>query len=340
MKVAFLAPNVGNPGTFYGIFGDILSAAARQLRVEIELVDATKQRETMLARARAAVATSKRPDYMLLVNYMSVGQGVLASNAAAGVGTFFVVEGMASGELGTIGTVAGKPSGYLGQILPDDVEAGKMLGEILTSAARSRGLVDAAGVVHAGAIAGEHTQAGNARFRGWQTVVKEHADVVQTGFQYGAWEEEPAKAVAALMLRAAPQISVLWCANDAMALGALAAAVEAGRHPGKDLLIGGIDLVDRALAEVASGRLEVSIGGHLVDGARALVLLHDHHEKRDLAPQARTTHLVAVRAQQAERYLRFVEERAWHEVDFTRFSRVMSPGGKAAELSLEALMSV
>ena len=87
------------------------------------------------------------------------------------------------------------------------------------------------------------------------------------------------------MLVAAPQIRVLWCANDSMALGALAAAVEAGRRPGEDLLIGGVDLVDRALAEVAAGRLEVSIGGHLVDGARALLLLHDHHQKRDLVPR-------------------------------------------------------
>lgn len=340
MKVTFLAPNVGSAGTFYDIFGDVLRVAARQLRVEVELVDATKQRETMLVRAREAVGAVKPPDYMLLVNYMSVGQELLALNAASGVGTFFVVEGMGSGELGTLGAVAGHPGGYLGQIVPDDAEAGKMLGEILTSAARARGLVDASGMVHAGAIAGEHTQAGNARFRGWQSVLKEHADVFQAGFQYGAWEEEPARAVAALMLRAAPKISVLWCANDAMALGALAAAVEAGRHPGKDILIGGVDLGERALTEVAAGRLEVSIGGHLVDGARALVLLHDHHEKHDLTPQTRTTHLVAVRALQAERYLKFMKDRAWHSSDFTRFSRVINPAGKAGEVSLEGLMTV
>jgi ABC-type sugar transport system substrate-binding protein len=337
MKVMLLAPNVGNPGTFYDIFSDFLRVAARQLRVEIEFVDATKQRETLLVRAREAVAAAKKPDFMLLVNYMSVGQEVLAANTAAGIGTFFVVEGMGGGELSTLTAAGGQPGGYLGQIVPDDVEAGKMLGEALTSAARARGLVDASGMVHVGAIAGEHTQAGNARFRGWQAVLKEHADVLQAGFQYGAWEEEPAKAVAALMLRAAPRISVLWCANDAMALGALAAAVEAGRHPGKDILIGGIDLVDRALAEVAAGRLEVSIGGHMVDGARAVVLLYDHHQKHDLTPQTRTTHLVAVRQPQAERYLRFMKERAWHSADFTRFSRVTNPAARS-EVSLEGLM--
>jgi ABC-type sugar transport system substrate-binding protein len=339
MKVSLLAPNVGSPGTFYDIFADFLRVAARQLQVQFELVDATKQRETMLARDREMVTASRRPDYILLVNYMSVGPELLAVNAAAGVGTFFVAEGLSGAELGTLGTDGAMAPGYLGQIAPDDVEAGKMLAEILTSAARARHLVDAGGTVQVGVIAGEHTPAGNARFRGWQSLLKEHADVAQTGFQYGAWEEEPAKAAAARMLKTAPQISVVWCANDAMALGALAAAVEAGRRPGQDILIGGVDLVDRALAEVAAGRLEVSVGGHIVDGVRALMLLHDHHEKHDLVPQTRTTHLVAVRAPQADRYLKFMKERAWHKADFTRFSRVKNPNAKDADLSLEGVMA-
>jgi ABC-type sugar transport system substrate-binding protein len=339
MKVTFLAPNVGSSGTFYDIFADILRAASAQLQVELEVVDGTKHRETMLARSREMLAAGKKPDYCVLANYMSVGQEVLTANTAAGVGTYFVAEGLGAAELGTIASAGGAGAGYLGQIVPDDVEAGKMLGEMLTAAARTRGLFDAAGMVHVGAIAGEHTQAGNARFRGWQAVLKEHADVIQAGFQYGAWEEEPAKAVAALMLKAAPQISVLWCANDAMALGALAAAVEGGRRPGKDILIGGVDLVDRALAEVASGRLEASIGGHFVDGARALVLLYDHHQKPHLTPQTRTTHLVAVRQSQAERFLTFMKNRAWHQSDFTRFSRILNPSGDGAEVSLEGLMA-
>jgi ABC-type sugar transport system substrate-binding protein len=332
MRVAFLAPNVGHAGTFYQLFADFLSAAARQLQVDLEIVDGTKDRATMLARGRKIVSAPTRPDYLLAVNYLSVGADLVEAASAAGVGTFFVVEALGA-ELGS----SGSGSGYLGQIVPDDLEAGKLLAEILTDAARSRGLRDRQGKLQVGAIAGEHTQAGSARFRGWQAFKKEHADVVQAGFQYGAWEEDTGKNAAALMLRAAPQIGVLWCANDAMALGALAAAVEAKRRPGQDILVGGVDLVDRALAEVASGRLEVSIGGHLVDGARALLLLYDHHQSGELVPSSLTTHLAAVRAPQAEQYLRFVKEHAWHEVDFTRFSRAKNPA--APPLSLETLMA-
>jgi hypothetical protein len=122
-----------------------------------------------------------------------------------------------------------------------------------------------------------------------------------------------------------------------MALGALTAATAAGRRPGQDILIGGIDLMDRALTEVGRGTLEVSIGGHLIDGVRALILLHDHHEARDLERATRTTHLVAVKADEASRYLDLIQNRAWRTADFTRFSRRRNPD--AAELTLQGLLN-
>jgi hypothetical protein len=97
--------------------------------------------------------------------------------------------------------------------------------------------------------------------------------------------------------------------------------------------------MDRALADVAEGTLEVSIGGHLIDGVRALILLHDHHEKRDLEPATRTTHLVAVQKDAAGRYLDFMRGRAWRNADFTRFSRRTNPSASADDLSLHSLMS-
>jgi ABC-type sugar transport system substrate-binding protein len=292
----------------------------------------------MLAQGREIVEGSSRPDYLLLVNYMNVGQDLLPLSAASGVGTFLVVEGMGRDEhiAASDGSEAG--TGYLGEIVPDDTEAGRLLAETLTARARERGLADAGGQIQVGILAGEHTHAANARFRGWMQVKKQHDDIVQAGFQYGSWEEEAGRSAAALLLQTTPGLSVIWCANDAMALGALAAATEAGRHPGEDILIGGVDLMDRALAEVAAGRLEVSIGGHIIDGARALILLHDHHEARDLEPTARTTHLVAVKADEANRYLEFMKERAWRKADFARFSRRTNPSASADDLSLQSLM--
>jgi hypothetical protein len=340
MRVAFLAPDIGAAGTFYEIFADVMKAAARQLAIVLDVAGAEKQsQEVLLEKARSIVGGPSRPDYMIAVNYKSVGQQLLSVNAAAGVGTFFVVEALSEGELGMASALGGDPSGYLGQIVPDDVEAGRLLAEALIGGARKRKLVAAGGRIRLGVVAGEHTGAGNARFKGLRAVMKQAVDVEQAGFQYGTWDEAEGKSVTRMMLRTVPDIGALWCANDAMALGALAAVVEAGRKPGEDIVIGGIDLSDRALAEVAAGRLEVSIGGHIVDGAEALIALHEHHEKLGTRERRRTTHLVAVGQQDAARYLRFMKERGWREVDFRRFSRVTNPDAAGKGLSLEAMMS-
>ena len=339
MKVVFLAPNIGKPGSFYDVFADCLRVAARQLGVRLEVVDGSKERGRMVARGRETLEGPAPPDYLLLVNYMNVGDELLPLGAAAGVGTFFVVEGMDAGARFPLSDPGGAREGCLGEIVPDDVEAGRMLAEVLTGKARQRGLADTSGKVQVGVLAGETTKAGTARFRGWLEVKARDDDVEQAAFEFGGWEEKTGRSAAAVLLDNAPETSVIWCANDAMALGALAAAKSAGRRPGRDIVIGGVDLMDRALEEVEAGGLAVSIGGHLIDGVRALILLHDHHAKRDLEPASSMTHLVAVEAPEARRYLDFIKDRGWRRVDFTRFSSLGNPAASADDLSLEAILN-
>ena len=112
-----------------------------------------------------------------------------------------------------------------------------------------------------------------------------------------------------------------------------------GRKPGQNVLIGGIDLLESALTAVAQGTMHVSLGGHIVDGVRALLLLHDHHERGDLTATTRTTRLEAVEMNEADHYLQFMKKLAWRDADFTRFSARRNPGPSRSELSLRALVS-
>ena len=58
-----------------------------------------------------------------------------------------------------------------------------------------------------------------------------------------------------------------------MALGAVEGAIRAGREPGVDLFIGGIDWTDEGLAAVAEGTMVVTYGGHFMEAGWALVAL-------------------------------------------------------------------
>ena len=66
MKVVFLTPNIGAPGSFYEVFSDCLRVAARQLGVGLEVVAGSKERGLMVARGLEALEGPARPDYLLL----------------------------------------------------------------------------------------------------------------------------------------------------------------------------------------------------------------------------------------------------------------------------------
>ena len=70
--------------------------------------------------------------------------------------------------------------------------------------------------------------------------------------QSGGWEQAQANVVAAAMLREHPELRALLCANDNMALGALAARRQSGRD---DVLIVGFDNIDAVAELVEQGEI-------------------------------------------------------------------------------------
>ncbi|HYD42737.1 MAG TPA: substrate-binding domain-containing protein [Anaeromyxobacter sp.] len=335
MKVSFLIPARGSV-PFYDAVTGLMRVAAPQLDVELELIEGDFESETMIARGRELAARASRPDYVLLVNYLSVATELIPVFAAAELKTFLVVEGLNDGDRVAIGR-AGRAS-YLGEIVPDDFEAGRLLAELLVDEAR-RGGLGAGGEVRVGVLGGVQSQAASQRFRGWQAFKGSRAGVTQSGFHYGSWTREAGRIAATALLRSAPGTDVLWCFNDDMALGASDAARALGRTPGKDLLVAGIDMIEPALAAVRDGVLLASLGGHIIDGVRALLALDEHRGAGWASPRVERTRLEAVQAAEAGRHLEFLQAEAWRDVDYTRFSARRNPGEPREELSLRALVT-
>lgn len=335
MKVAFLTPFSREANNFYNLLVDITGVAARQLDVDLEVPECTADPKVMVACGREIAARASRPDYVLMANHLGAASELLPIFAKAGLGVLFVSEG-----IGVDGRLAIGPAGcstYMGEIVPDDVEAGRMLAEVLVAEARRRKMKGADGNIHVGILCGMQTQVNSQRFRGWKTFKDGALDVVQSAFRY-AGRDEGGEAAGALLLRTSPETKLLWCFNDAIALGALRGALAVGRKPGVDLLVGGFDLLEHALTAISEGALHASLGGHVFDGARALLLLDDHHAKGDLEKRTWMSRLEVVTAPDAQRYHRFMQERAWCGADFTRFS-ARRTGGHPEEFSLRALVT-
>ncbi|OHY80174.1 substrate-binding domain-containing protein [Marinobacter sp. AC-23] len=66
------------------------------------------------------------------------------------------------------------------------------------------------------------------------------------------WDRQLAKDKSLVLLKRYPQVAAIWSASDGMALGAIEAAKLAGRRPGKDVLVGGVDWEPRHLNRSAA----------------------------------------------------------------------------------------
>ncbi len=85
------------------------------------------------------------------------------------------------------------------------------------------------------------------------------AGIVVAASQSGRWETATANQVAAAMISEAPDLRALLCANDNMALGALAALKAAGRE---EVLVVGFDDISAVRDLVKAGRILATADQH------------------------------------------------------------------------------
>ena len=100
---------------------------------------------------------------------------------------------------------------------------------------------------------------GRQRRLGFEDAIKE-AGLNLVSTQSGQWEMEKANTVAASLLNAHPNLKAIFCGNDNMALGAVAAIKAAGRE-GK-VLVAGFDHISAIKSLLASGAVVATADQH------------------------------------------------------------------------------
>jgi ribose transport system substrate-binding protein len=100
---------------------------------------------------------------------------------------------------------------------------------------------------------------GRQRRLGFEDAIKE-AGLNLVSTQSGQWEMEKANTVAASLLNAHPNLKAIFCGNDNMALGAVAAIKAAGRE-GK-VLVAGFDHISAIKPLLASGAVVATADQH------------------------------------------------------------------------------
>ncbi|QSP96444.1 ABC transporter substrate-binding protein [Marinobacter salinisoli] len=306
-----------------------MSAVASDLELDLDvLVDQEKHRFSYLELGRYALNRREKPDYLVFMCKEGVTAQMLTLANAAGVRVFTFNTDVPHEASNLVGAPRGSMAGWLGHLSADNVAAGGTLARLLEQQARQLGISEPDDPVLMIGLGGTlDSSASKDRSQGLLAMAR-GPELTLAQLVSADWSAQDAAYKTRILLKRYPETRSVWSASDGMALGAIEAAKQAGRTPGEDILIGGIDWEPQALAAIQRGDMTVSLGRHFMAGGLLAVLLHDYHHGKDFAePQASVLRyqLHAVTRNNVAQVERILDPENWKTVDFRRFSRVHQP---------------
>jgi len=341
IRVAFFNPQSADD-PFWNPVDKFMRAAAADLNIEITTYVADHNRSVMLDQVRHVVMAAEKPDFIVFKNFKSSAPEVLKIAELYGVNSFLFNAGLSDQERFVHGVPREHFRHWLGQMLPGDELAGYNLAISLIKRARELNLTNANGeIVMAGLTGNLSDSAALERNKGLERALEENPDVSFQQLVPARWDRSQAAQKAEGLFRRYADISVLWAANDPMALGTLDAAEQVGLSPGETFIVGGVDWNPPALDAIKAGTLHTSIGGHFMEGGWVMVLLYDYVHGKDFADDggaARYSEMAGLTSANIEKYRHKFLNEDWDRVDFTRFSKVKNPALKTYDFSLDKIL--
>jgi ABC-type sugar transport system substrate-binding protein len=209
---------------FWANYAGVMQAAAGRFGWTIDVQFAERDRIAMRELAEAALRSSPKPDYLLLVNELPVLGPVIAEADRVGVDVLVLNVGFDAQEIAQIGHPRMKYRHWLGTIVPDNRLAGELIARVLVPSHRPGGATTRLAVLHGV----RSTLADIERSQGLQRFLRTDGHTV-TPFELDAnWRRDEAQKQVARMLAFDRAIDGVWAANDEMALGAADALAAAG----------------------------------------------------------------------------------------------------------------
>jgi simple sugar transport system substrate-binding protein len=221
-----------------------IKAAAATMNIDLRFADAQQKQENQIKALRSFIA--QKVDVIAFSPVVATGwDNVLMEARAANIPVIL-----------TDRAVTSDPSLYVGFLGSDFVEEGRKAGrwvmEKFNDAKDDVNIVELQGTVGSAPA--------NDRKAGFEAVIAANPHLKIIRSQSGDFTRAKGKETMEAILKSeSRKIHVLYAHNDDMAIGAIQAIEEAGRKPGKEILIVSIDAVKGAFEAMIAGKLNATI---------------------------------------------------------------------------------
>ncbi|MEH6811563.1 MAG: ABC transporter substrate-binding protein [Motiliproteus sp.] len=338
-RVAFINPGFEDKG-FWNAVSATMQAAADSLGFELEILYSDRQWPKMVENGKALLSREQTPDYLILVNEHQQAPTLMKLAEERGVKTILLLNSLTAEQTQALGVPRQRLHRWIGSLTPDNEIAGYEIATSVIDGAKSAGIVDD-NEVNMIALAGDFkTPASIGRLDGLDRALKSHPEAkLERRFTVN-WSFDKAYRQTQLWLESQGQLDAIWAANDPIALGAIKALREAGKTPGKDVMVAGLNWSPEALVLVERGEMTLTHGGHFLAGAWVMVLLYDYDQGVDFATPAADVRfpMTAIDRSNVSAYRQALGDGDWSRIDFSRFSRRNHPEQSGYDFSMAALL--
>ena len=246
--------------------------AAGDLDMKLRVYNANDDPDKMIAQVRKTVRSGI--DGIIFSTYQNTGEQIFRIAEKNSVPSILINSQLPQADL----LPRTKYEYWIGSVLPDDEKTGSVLIQQLINEARQSG-IERFNVL---AIEGNpRDESSIARIRGLRSFMKHLKGVNSFKIIAGNWKRIKAQEIFLSYYKTQSDVNIVWCANDSMALGVAKAIKELGLE--EKIVVGGVDWDKAAQEAILNGRMDVSVGGHFLDGAWAAVLLYDYLHGIDFA---------------------------------------------------------
>lgn len=259
---------------FWNLVGTFAEAAGASLDAEVDIFNLDLNRVRFRELIDQAVSDeSAGYDALVFPNFLKTASGALKTCELNRIVCVLYNGDLEDNERRALGKPGENLQYWAGHLVPGDAAASEQMTHILAKAAREQtpqGSLEMFGV-----NGYRFDQPAVDRAAGLNRALAADPGLKMQQVVYTDWSEEDAYLRTQKLLERYPRTRIIWSGNYRSATGVLKALEDAEWVPGRDVKVNSFGFGGSAMDELAEGRIEVTAGGHFMEGAWSVVVAYD-----------------------------------------------------------------
>lgn len=335
INVAFVsATTPQNP--FWHNYITYMKIACENLGMNFNVYYANENHIQLQPIVESIIKNKPKPDVIVFLDSKRAAESVIRTASQAKVSTFLVNTSLDDVEMKNLGKPREKYKYWIGQMQPDDKTAGYIVAKTLFSK-----FPDKSKKYHViginGNVASDVTRL---RLEGLKEAVAQSNNIILDQVVYGNWLPTTSRYKFVELKKRYPNAKIVWTAGDAMAMGVVQGAKDLKLKPGRDIVTGGIDWLPDALKMVKNKEIDVSVGGHFIEGGWVAVMLYDYFNGKDFASEKVSwkTQMRPITYANVDYYGKKLNQANWKKINFRKFSKKYNPKVKKYDFRMQNIL--